>query len=181
MKLVPIGVPGEVCVAGVCLAGGYLDRPELTAERFIANPFCPGELLYRTGDLGRYHEDGNIEFLGRRDNQVKIRGLRIELGEIEAALMAHDSVRHAVVLVRSREATNHVLVAYVVPADGQTVVHSQLRQHLKTRLPDYMVPSAFVTMDALPMTPNGKIDQRALPGIRCGSAANNARLCGPAE
>ncbi|MBZ5622000.1 MAG: amino acid adenylation domain-containing protein [Acidobacteriia bacterium] len=162
---VPLGVPGEIYVAGDCLALGYLDRPELTAERFIADPFRPGGLLYKTGDLGRYHEDGNIEFLGRRDSQVKIRGLRIELGEIEAVLRTHDSVRHSAVLVRNAGAANHLLVAYVVPAEGQTVVHPELRRHLKTKLPDYMVPSAFVTMDALPMTPNGKLDQRALPAF----------------
>jgi amino acid adenylation domain-containing protein len=159
---VPIGVPGEIHVAGDCLARGYLDRPELTAERFIADPFRPGGLLYKTGDLGRYHGDGNIEFLGRCDNQVKIRGLRIELGEIEAALKTHESVRHSAVLARNDGAANHLLVAYVVPAEGQAVVHSELRRHLKTKLPDYMVPSAFVTLDALPMTPNGKLDRRAL-------------------
>ena len=115
---VPIGVPGEIYVAGDCLAQGYLDRPELTAERFIADPFCSEGLLYKTGDLGRYHEDGNIEFLGRCDNQVKIRGLRIELGEIEAALKTHDSVRHAAVLVRNDGTANRLLVAYVVPREG---------------------------------------------------------------
>ena len=162
---VPIGVPGEICVAGDCLARGYLDRPELTAERFIADPFRTEGLLYKTGDLGRYHEDGNIEFLGRCDNQVKLRGFRIELGEIEAALRTHPSVRHTAVLVRNDGAANHLLIAYVVPAEGQAVVQSELRRHLKIKLPDYMVPSAFVTMDALPMTPNGKLDQRALPGF----------------
>jgi amino acid adenylation domain-containing protein len=162
---VPIGVPGEIYVAGDCLARGYLDRPELTAERFIADPLCPGGLLYKTGDLGRYHEEGNIEFLGRCDNQVKIRGLRIELGEIEAALRTHDSVRHSAVLARNDGAANHLLVAYVVATEGRAVIHSELRRHLKTKLPDYMVPSAFVTMDALPMTPNGKLDRRALPAF----------------
>lgn len=162
---VPIGVPGEICVAGDCLALGYLDRPELTGERFIADPFCAGELLYRTGDLGRYIEDGNIEFLGRCDNQVKIRGFRIELGEIEAALRTHDSVRHAAVVVRNDRSANHILVAYVVSREGHEVVYSNLRRHLKTRLPDYMIPSAFVTVDALPLNPNGKLDQRALPAF----------------
>jgi amino acid adenylation domain-containing protein len=161
---VPIGVPGEIHVAGDCLAQGYLDRPELTAERFIADPFCPGSggVLYKTGDLGRFHENGDIEFLGRRDNQVKIRGLRIELGEIETSLRTHDTVRHAAVLVRNDGAANQI-IAYVVPAEGREVVPSELRRHLKTKLPDYMVPSAFLTIDALPMTPNGKLDQRALP------------------
>ena len=160
---VPIGVPGEIHVAGDCLARGYLDRPELTAEHFIADPFCPGGLLYKTGDLGRLHEDGNIEFLGRSDNQVKIRGFRIELGEVEAALQTHDSVRHSAVIARSDGAANHLLVAYIVPAEGQSVIQSELRRYLKTRLPDYMVPSAFVTLDSLPMTSNGKLDRRALP------------------
>jgi amino acid adenylation domain-containing protein len=160
---VPIGVPGEIHVAGDCLAQGYLDRPELTAERFVADPFHPGGLLYKTGDLGCFHEDGNIEFLGRRDNQVKIRGLRIELGEIEAALKTHDSVLHSAVVVRGDEAANHLLVAYIVPAKERAVVQSELRRHLKTTLPDYMIPTAFVRIDALPTTPNGKFDQRALP------------------
>jgi amino acid adenylation domain-containing protein len=160
---VPIGVPGEIHVGGDCLALGYLDRPELTAERFIADPFCPGGLLYKTGDLGRYREDGNIEFLGRGDNQVKIRGLRIELGEVEAALMEHESVHRAAVLVREDGAANDLIVAYVVPADGRSVAHSEIRRHLKTRLPDYMVPPVFVVLDALPLTANGKLDQRALP------------------
>jgi amino acid adenylation domain-containing protein len=159
---VPIGVPGEICVAGDCLALGYLNRPELTAERFIADPFRSEGLLYKTGDIGRFHEDGNIEFLGRCDNQVKIRGLRIELGEIEAALRTHDSVRHSAVLVRKDRAADH-LVAYIVPAEGHTVVQSALRRHLKTKLPSYMVPSAFITIDTLPMTGSGKLDQRALP------------------
>jgi acyl carrier protein len=156
-------VPGEIHVGGDCLALGYLDRPELTAERFIADPFCPGGLLYKTGDLGRYREDGNIEFLGRGDNQVKIRGLRIELGEVEAALMEHESVHRAAVLVREDGAANDLIVAYVVPADGRSVAHSEIRRHLKTRLPDYMVPPVFVVLDALPLTANGKLDQRALP------------------
>ena len=163
LKPVPIGVPGEIHVAGDCLALGYLDRPELTAERFIADPFHPGGFLYKTGDLGRFHEDGNIEFLGRRDGQVKIRGLRIELQEIEAALKTHDSVRHSAVVLRSDKGANQFIVAYVVPAKERATVQSELRRHLKTRLPDYMVPTAFVTIDALPMTPNGKVDLRALP------------------
>ena len=170
---VPIGVPGEICVAGDCLAQGYLDRPEFAAERFIADPFRPGGCLYKTGDLGRYHEDGNIEFLGRCDNQIKIRGLRIELGEIEATLRTHDSVRGCVVIAKNDGAANYLLVAYVVPAAEQTVVHSELRRYLKARLPDYMVPSVFVTIDALPMTPNGKLDQGALAELNPAGAQSS--------
>ena len=159
---VPIGVPGEIYAGGVCLAQGYLDRPELTAQRFIPDPFRPDALLYKTGDLGRYHEDGNIEYLGRCDNQIKIRGMRIELGEIEATLKTHASVRDAAVIVQT-DRGNQLLVAYIVPVQGKTAVHSELTRHLKASLPDYMVPSAFFKMDALPMTPNGKLDQRAFP------------------
>ncbi|HEY7337721.1 MAG TPA: amino acid adenylation domain-containing protein [Bryobacteraceae bacterium] len=161
---VPIGIPGEIYVGGDCLALGYLDRPELTVKRFIADPFRPGDRLFKTGDLGRFGEDGNVEFLGRADNQIKIRGFRIEPGEIEAALRAHGSVREALVRLANR-GTVRLLTAYVAPAQGLTVSHSELRSHLRTRLPDYMIPAAFVTLDALPMTPNGKIDIAALPQL----------------
>jgi amino acid adenylation domain-containing protein len=160
---VPIGVPGEIYVAGDCLAQGYLGRPELTAERFIPDPFCAGGVLYKTGDLGRYHENGNIEFLGRCDRQLKICGVRIEPAEIEAALSTHDSVRHSAVVARDDKSANYSLVAYVVPKEGRVVAPSELRRHLKNKLPDYMIPSAFVTIAALPLTPNGKLDQQALP------------------
>jgi amino acid adenylation domain-containing protein len=162
---VPIGVPGEIYVAGDCLARGYLNQPELTAERFIADPFCPGGLLYQTGDLGRYQADGNIEFLGRADNQVKIGGVRIELGEIESVLREHDSIRHVAVIAHEAGAMGHALVAYVVPVSAHKVVPSEWRRHLKAKLPEYMVPAAFVTLEALPMTPNGKLDQRLLPSF----------------
>jgi amino acid adenylation domain-containing protein len=160
---VPIGVPGEIYVAGDCLSQGYLDRPELTAKRFIGDPFCAGGLLYKTGDLGRYHENGNIEFLGRCDRQVKIRGIRIEPAEIEATLSTHDSVQHSAVVARDGRSANDSVIAYVVPKEGRVVASSELRRHLKTKLPDYMIPSAFVTIAALPLTPNGKLDQQALP------------------
>jgi acyl carrier protein len=162
---VPVGVPGEIYVAGDCLARGYLGRPELTAERFIPDPFRADGLLYKTGDVARYLEDGNIEFLGRYDHQVKIRGLRIELGEIEAALRTHRSVRAAAVVVRQGEEAAPMLVAYVAPNGGEPLVYSELSRYLKLSLPDYMVPAAFVPVDALPMTPNGKLDQRALPSF----------------
>jgi amino acid adenylation domain-containing protein len=163
---VPVGVPGELLVGGVQLAAGYLNRPELTAEKFIPDPFdtTPGARLYRTGDLVRYLPGGNIEFLGRIDHQVKIRGYRIELGEIESALSAHPALREAVVLAREDEPGDKRLVAYVVAnEDAPADLADQLRTHLRGSLPEYMVPSAFVSLEALPLTPNGKVDRKALP------------------
>ncbi|MEN8218026.1 MAG: amino acid adenylation domain-containing protein [Pseudomonadota bacterium] len=153
---VPIGVRGELHIGGASLARGYLNRPELTAEKFIKNPFSEGSRLYKTGDLARYLPDGNIEYLGRIDNQVKIRGFRIELGEIEAVLVQHPAVRENAVIVHEKR-----LVAFFVPHQGQ-LNNNELRGFLKDRLPDYMIPSAFVPMEELPLTPNGKIDRHAL-------------------
>ncbi|MEG4345120.1 amino acid adenylation domain-containing protein [Microcoleus sp. A003_D6] len=162
---VPIGVPGELHIAGVGLAKGYLNRPELTEERFIPNPFSNelGSRLYKTGDLARYLSDGNIEYLGRIDNQVKIRGFRIELGEIEAVLSQHPGVRESAVIARDFVAGDKQLVAYVVPQEEGSPTITDLRHFLKHKLPDYMVPGAFVVLEALPLTPNGKVDHRALP------------------
>jgi hypothetical protein len=162
-------VPGEVYTAGVGLARGYLHRPELTAERFIANSLAeePGERLYRVGDLARYRPDGSIELLGRVDNQVKVRGFRIELGEIEVALDRHPAVRESVVTARDDRTGSPELVAYLVPEpsfEGQpqpTV--GELRRFLQRDLPDYMLPSAIVWLEALPRTPNGKLDRARLP------------------
>jgi amino acid adenylation domain-containing protein len=156
----PVGVAGELYVGGAGVARGYLGRPRLTAERFVPDPFAtePGARLYRTGDLGRWRADGTLEFLGRTDFQVKIRGFRIELGEIEAALLEHEAVRECAVLVRE-DAGEKRVVAYVV-GDVET---DALRAHVRHSLPDYMVPSAFVLLDALPLTPNGKLDRKALP------------------
>jgi amino acid adenylation domain-containing protein len=174
----PVGVPGELCIGGVGLARGYLNRPELTAEKFVPAPpltFLPGdemptrqggrggERLYRTGDLARYLPDGNIEFLGRIDHQVKLRGFRIELGEIEAALGRHPLVREAVVLLREDGLQGRQLVAYVVARDGQAPAPDELRRSLQQKLPQYMLPSVFVTLDALPLTSSGKVDRRQLP------------------
>jgi amino acid adenylation domain-containing protein len=162
-NMVPIGAYGEICISGVGLARGYLNNPELTAEKFVANPFTPGERMYRTGDLGRWTADGNIEFLGRIDHQVKVHGIRVELGEIETVLGQHPAVQETVVIDQEDHAGIARLVAYVVPNQDQIVTIDELRLFLKEKLPDYMLPSAFLIIDALPLTPHGKVDRRALP------------------
>jgi acyl-CoA synthetase (AMP-forming)/AMP-acid ligase II/acyl carrier protein len=163
---VPIGVPGELCLGGAGLARVYLNRPELTAERFVPDPFSgrPGARLYRTGDLVRQQADGVLMFLGRIDHQVKLRGFRIELGEIESTLRLHPGVAEAVVLARGGgEPGDLRLIAYVVGKDGQAPSIDELRAFLRTKLPGHMVPWAFVPLPALPLNANGKIDRRALP------------------
>ncbi|HEU4869658.1 MAG TPA: amino acid adenylation domain-containing protein [Pyrinomonadaceae bacterium] len=163
-QLVPTGVAGELYIGGAGLARGYHNQPGQTAERFIPHPFStqPGERLYRTGDLARFRADGNVEFLGRVDEQVKIRGFRIEVGEVEAVLAQHTGVRESVVIAREDERGSNRLIAYVVANNGDLQT-AELRAFLKQRLAEYMVPSSFVVMDALPRTPNGKVDRRALP------------------
>nr|CAC01604.1 peptide synthetase [Anabaena sp. 90] len=177
LQLVPVGVPGELHIGGAGLARGYLNRPELTQEKFIPNPFDNSKFkipyrnakdvqnskLYKTGDLARYLPDGNIEYLGRIDNQVKIRGFRIELGEIEAVLSQLGDVQASCVIVREDITGDKRLVAYIVPQKEVTPTVTELRQFLKAKLPEYMVPNAFVILESLPLTPNGKIDHRALP------------------
>ncbi|MDQ3050719.1 MAG: amino acid adenylation domain-containing protein [Bacteroidota bacterium] len=162
---VPQGLPGEMYLGGAGVARGYLYRPELTAEKFITNPFSnnPGSRLYKTGDLVRFRRDGELEFIGRIDNQVKIRGFRVELGEIESLLSRHPSVRELVVVAREDEPGEKRIVAYLVLKPGIKVEIKELREFLKNVLPDYMVPTVFVFMDALPQTPNNKIDRKALP------------------
>ncbi len=161
LQLTPVGVVGELYIGGDGLAKGYLNRPELTQERFIDNPFVPGTKLYKTGDLVRYRNNGNLEYLGRHDDQIKIRGFRIELGEIEAAITKHPAVREAVVIAHDNAQNDKRLIAYVV-TDEQNLV-PQLSSYLQEKLPDYMVPSAFVVLAAIPLTPNGKVDTRSLP------------------
>ncbi|KYC42747.1 hypothetical protein WA1_15530, partial [Scytonema hofmannii PCC 7110] len=165
LQPVPVGVPGELYIGGVALARGYLNRPELTQQRFIPNPFStdPNSRLYKTGDLARYLPDGNIEFLGRIDNQVKIRGFRIELGEVEAVLSQHQDVEGCCVIAREDTPGDKRLVAYLVAHQNCTLTSSQLRQFLKAKLPEYMVPNAFTILESLPLTPSDKVDRRALP------------------
>jgi amino acid adenylation domain-containing protein len=168
MQPVPIGVRGEIYVGGAGVARGYLNRPELTAERFIANPFIDGadERLYKTGDLARWLADGDMEYLGRADNQVKIRGHRIELGEIESALLQFPLVRECVVLAHEESRDDKRLVAYLVAEPDQgSPTSRELRRYLNAKLPDYMIPSAFVSLEALPLTPNNKVDHGALAAL----------------
>ncbi len=165
LQPVPIGVPGEIYIGGVGLARAYLNRPELTAEKFICNPFenSTASRLYKTGDLARYKSDSNIEYLGRLDHQVKVRGFRIELSEIETVLKEHREVQEAVVIVQEERLGNKRLVAYVVPNQDSVPNENALRHFLAEQLPDYMVPSVFMMLHALPLSPNGKLDRKALP------------------
>ncbi|MEH2377489.1 MAG: amino acid adenylation domain-containing protein [Nostoc sp.] len=167
LQPVPIGISGELYIGGEGVARGYLNRPDLTAERFISNPFSPNpkSRLYKTGDLARYLPDGHIEYLGRIDYQVKLRGFRIELGEIETALLQHPGVKEAVVIVREDTPNENSLVGYIVAETGEDSLQviSQLRRFLKQQLPDFMVPTIFMALEAMPLTPNGKVDRKALP------------------
>ena len=162
---VPRGMVGELYVSGAGLARGYAHRPELTAEKFVPHPFSevPGERLYKTGDRARYLPDGQIEFLGRIDHQIKLRGFRIELGEIEAAVGAHPAVRQAIVMAREDAPGEQRLVAYLTKDDDTDLTAIELRRYLKEKLPEHMIPSAFVMLDELPLAPNGKVERRALP------------------
>jgi aryl carrier-like protein len=164
LKPVPAGVPGEICVGGAGVARGYLNRPDLTARRFLPDPFSDdaGARLYRSGDLAQINANGEMEYLGRMDHQVKIRGFRVELGEIESALNRHPAIRESVVVTQDTNVGDKRLVAYIVPVQDTPSV-TELRQHLMQKLPDYMVPAVFVFLKALPLTTNGKVDRRALP------------------
>jgi amino acid adenylation domain-containing protein len=166
MKPVPIWVAGEIYIGGELLARGYNRQPALTAERFVPDPFGPpGSRLYKTGDSARYRSDGELEFLGRMDGQIKIRGYRVELGEIESALRKHEAIRDAVVVPDGLSKATARLVAYIVPKEGVELASNEVRSFLRTRLPEYMVPSVLLTIAALPLTPNGKVDRKALPPV----------------
>jgi acyl-CoA synthetase (AMP-forming)/AMP-acid ligase II len=178
---VPVGVPGELYLGGLGLARGYLRRPELTAENFLPNPFSvePGARLYRTGDMARWLPNGNLEFLGRIDHQVKLHGFRIELGEIETVLAEHAAVRAAVVLAREDDAGDKHLVAYVVTQTESGVTGKQLRQFVQEKVPAYMVPAVFVLLEALPLTTSGKVDRRALPAPERSGAGREVDFVAP--
>ncbi|MGZ3458873.1 MAG: amino acid adenylation domain-containing protein, partial [Archangium sp.] len=180
LRPVPLGVPGELFIGGEGLARGYTSRPDLTAERFLPHPFSssPGERLYRTGDLARWRSDGHLEFLGRADSQVKLRGYRIELPEVEASLLSHPEVREAVAVVREDSPGDKRLVAYVT-SHSQHLDISALRAFLKQRLPDFMLPSALVRLDALPLTSSSKVDRKALPRPDFSSAGRTGQFVEP--
>jgi len=160
-KLLPLGVPGELCISGDCLAKGYLNATALTLEKFVTNPFEPGKTMYRTGDLARWLSNGNIEFLGRIDNQVKIRGYRIELGEIENCLLKNDDIKESVVTIKKDESGERSICAYFL--SEKEVEIPGLKEYLSNELPDYMIPAYFMQIEEIPLTPNGKVDRKALP------------------
>jgi amino acid adenylation domain-containing protein len=173
LRMVPPGAPGEICIGGPGVARGYLNRPDLTAERFVPDPFGPpGARLYRSGDVGVWDDDGELHFLGRIDNQVKIRGFRIELGEVEAALQRHPAVDHAVAVVRNDDPADQYVAAYVRLVRGSRLDGSELRQHLRTSLPEHMLPATITMLDEFPVTANGKIDREALPDPQISTSAD---------
>jgi acyl carrier protein len=165
LRPVPTGVTGELYISGAGVADGYVKQPEETAARFVPDPFAqdPPARMYRTGDLARHLADDAIEFVGRADHQVKVRGYRVELGEIEAVLLSTPDIRQAVVIVSGDTAGDQQLIAYVAPSSGATLSHDALRASAREKLPDYMIPSTFVVLPAMPLTPNGKVDRAALP------------------
>ncbi len=180
LKLLPIGAAGELCVGGDGVGRGYLNRPQLTSKKFVPGVFKENERLYRSGDLGRYDEDGDIEYMGRIDLQVKIRGFRIELGEIESCLLKHHSISEAVVIARKNSKGDNFLCAYIVVPEG-SLSTAQLREYLSQGLPDYMIPSYFVPIEQIPLTSNGKVDRRALPEPRTGAMESGEAYVPPSN
>lgn len=183
LQMLPVGVAGDLYVSGPGLARGYLNRPETTAEKFVADPFSqePGARMYKTGDLARYLSNGDIEFAGRTDDQVKIRGYRVELEEIEAVLGAHPGAHEVVVMARENASGEKSLVAYLVPSREQVPTASELRSYLTKKLPHYMVPAAVVLLEAMPKTPNGKVDKRALPAPKAADFAATQEYVAPSS
>ena len=183
LQMLPVGVAGDLYVSGPGLARGYLNRPETTAEKFVADPFSqePGARMYKTGDLARYLANGDIEFAGRTDDQVKIRGYRVELEEIEAVLGAHPGAHEVVVMARENASGEKSLVAYLVPSREQVPTASELRSYLTKKLPHYMVPAAVVLLEAMPKTPNGKVDKRALPAPKAADFAATQEYVAPSS
>ena len=156
-----INEEGELCISGVGLARGYINKPELTKEKFVDNPLLPGEKMYKTGDIARWLQDGNVEFLGREDHQVKIRGLRIELGEIESTIRECKDIQDCIVTIKQYSENIILIIAYIVCK--QNFSNDALKEHLKKYLPDYMIPNHFVMLDQIPLLPNGKADRKTLP------------------
>jgi len=181
LRPVATGVPGELYIGGDGLARGYLAQPQITAERFIPHPFSEkaGERIYRTGDMARYRDNGEIEYLGRVDHQVKVRGFRVELGEIEAVLRQHPQINEVVVMTREEVLGDRRIVAYIVSPEGADVSVNDIRRFLSVKLPEYMMPSSFVTLSALPLTPNGKVDREALPAPGLGRAGMEEAYVAP--
>jgi hypothetical protein len=179
LRLAPIGVPGELHMAGAGIARGYLGRPDLTAEKFRPDPYGPnpGERMYATGDLVRWRSDGNLEFLGRIDRQVKLRGLRVELGEVEHVLAGYPGVRQATVVVKEAGTPRARLIGYLVPDRGHEVDPDQIREYASERLPLHMIPAALLSLDKLPLTPSGKIDQARLPDAESQAGTGQVGLC----
>jgi amino acid adenylation domain-containing protein len=182
MMLAPVGVAGEIYIGGETVARGYLRQPALSAERFVPSPYSEsgGMRLYKTDDIGRFARDGNIEILGRNDQQIKIRGYRIEPGEVEAALQQHQGIRQSLVVSHTDQKGDKKLIACVVARDGYSLTRRELRNHLEERLPGYMVPNSFVALDGLPLTPTGKIDRRAIPELWQSAISSEQEFIAPA-